>query len=227
MNPILLSMGKAFASPSWGSNFVVFCEEETIAEQEVKVYLKKVCQYAKHHQVYLVPQRFFLMGYQNMCLISPKGKVLGAQRAIYRHASHIFLQQETTLDVLDTEFGRIALCVDVDIYKPEVARTAERQGAQYLICSQRLEAQDYRSSSILTGAWNAAQANALFVITACNHFHCVCAPNVITAHQDGFVVMPSQHKQMPATRLDAGALAHCCRKVHVSKAFYQNHRNDW
>lgn len=225
MTELNLSIGEPFTSPAWGSNFVVFAGGETIPEDDSKDYMRRVCKYAKHYGVYLVPERFLLMGYRCLCLISPDGRVLGAQKALYINTNNRIGKRSSTLEVLATEFGGVLLCVDVDIYHPEVARIAEGMGAQYLICSQDIADREYSSSMVLTGPWNAAQACNLYVIDACNQFNCVCAPLPLTKHEDGFVTAPSLKTPMTA-HLNAEDLRRLRLPYRLSRKFYAIHRSD-
>lgn len=220
-----LSIGEPFTSPAWGSNFVVFSGSETISESFTREYIKKACKYAEHYSVYLVPQRFMLMDCQCMCLISPKGRVIGAQKGIYINTQAKIGQRSSEIAVFTTEFGGIFLCVDVDIYYPEVAQIAHTMGAQYIVCSQFVAETDNSSSMVFSGAWNAAQTARLFVIDTGNRFHCVCAPLTLTKHRDGFVVSPGLH--MPTTAsLQADDLRLCALRPHLSRQFYHFHRTD-
>lgn len=225
MTELKLSVGEPFTSPAWGSNFVLFSGGEVIPEDSSRDYLRKVCKYARSYEVYLVPERFMLMEYQCMCLISPRGKVIGAQKALHQNTATRIGKRSGTIGVLNTEFGGVCLCVDVDVYRPETARIAAGMGAQYVVCSQTLEPKDYNSSMVLTGAWNAAQLGCLYVLATCNEFNCVAAPLPLTRHGDGFVCPPSLRLPMTA-RLDAEKLFGTERPFHLSRKFYAVHRND-
>lgn len=225
MTELHLSIGEPFTSPAWGSNFVLFSGEDAIGEDSAKEYLRKACKYAKTYGVYLVPQRFILMEYQCMCLISPEGKVLGAQKALHVNPLSRVGKRSSSIEVLRSEFGGIFLCVDVDIYHPEVARIAAGMGAQIIVCSQRLAGGDYNSSMVFTGVWNAAQSGIAYVVAACNEFNCVCAPLKLTRHGDGFLCAPS--RKLPLTaKLQTDALSKCKQPFRLSRKFYAVHRGD-
>lgn len=225
MTELQLSIGEPFTSPAWGSNFVLFSGEDTIGEDESKDYLRKACKYARTYGVHLVPQRFMLMEYQCMCLISPEGKVLGAQKGLHVNSLSRVGKRSGSIEVLRTEFGGIFLCVDVDVYHPEVARIAAGMGAQIIVCSQKLARGDYNSSMVFTGAWNAAQSGVVYVIDACNEFNCVCAPLELTKHGDGFVCAPSLKLPLTA-KLSADSLHKCKQPFRLSRKFYAIHRSD-
>lgn len=225
MTEMRLSIGEPFTSPAWGSNFVMFSGGEVIPEDTTKEYLRRVCKYAKNYEVYLIPERFLLMGYQCMCLISPGGKVLGAQKGLYLNTSARTGKRSGTVEVLRTEFGGVFLCVDVDVYHPEVARVTAGMGAQFMACSQTIRPKDYNSSMVLTGAWNAAQLGSLYVMATCGEFHCVAAPLPLTEHGDGFLSLPSLRLPVKA-KLNAEDLRKVRQPHRLSRKFYAIHRND-
>lgn len=226
MQELSLSIGEPFTSPAWGSNFVVFSGDpgELIGEADAKDYMRRACKYARLYQVYLVPERFVLLGYQCMCLISPQGKVIGAQKSTHlRLPAKPGGKRGVTLEVFSTEFGGVFLCVDVDVYHPEVARIAAEMGAHYMICAQEMGRADYSTSMVLSGIWSASQHNSLFGIAVCNQFHCVCAPLAITPMQDGFFVKPTL--KTPVTiKLLADDLAAAPRRRLLSRKLYAVHR---
>lgn len=225
MTELRLSVGEPFTSPAWGSNFVVFSSGEIVQEDSSKEYLNRVCKYARSFQVYLVPERFMLMDYQCMCLISPAGKVIGAQKGLFVSGLNRGGKHSGSLETIITEFGSIFLSVDVDIYQPEVARIASAMGAQYIISSQFIAEGDYNSSMVLTGSWNAAQSGNLYVISACNQFNCVSAPLSLTKHNDGFLIQPNLKLPLTA-KLTADALLTCKPPFHLSRRFYAIHRSE-
>lgn len=225
MTELKLSIGEPFTSPAWGSNFVVFTGEDIIREEFSKEYMRRACKYARHYGVYLVPERFLLMDYCCLCLISPEGRVLGAQQALYPSTQVAHSKCGVDLEIMHTEFGGITLCVDVDIYHPEIGRIAEGMGAQYIICAQYVAPHDYGSSSVFTGVWNASQSCGLYVIGVCNQFNCVCAPLAITKYGDGFLATPSMRMPMTAT-LHAHALLQAQQPIRLSRTFYALHRKE-
>ena len=228
MTELALSVGEPFTSPAWGSNFVVFAGESghPIPEPRAKEYLRRCSKYAKHYQTWLVPERFILMGYQCMGLVSPQGKVVGAQRAVF--AGPIFSPQagrSSVAQVFPTEHGGVFLCVDVDVYRPEVARIAAGMGAQIIVCSQSISKGDYSSHMVLTGAWNAAQLAGCYVVAVCNQFSCVSAPTQLTPLRDGFLNLPSLKRPM-TQRICVDKLDQQRRPKPLSRKFYALHREE-
>ena len=229
MTELVLSVGEPFTSPAWGSNFVVFAGESghPILEQHTKEYLRRCCKYAARYGVWLVPERFALLGHQCMGLISPQGKVVGAQRAVFASPAFFSPQAErnSVVEVFPTEHGGVFLCVDVDVYRPEVARIAQCMGAQIIVCSQSINREDYASHMVLTGVWNAAQLTGCYVIAVTNQFNCVCAPVQLTPQRDGFLTPPNI--KMPLIqRFCADTLEQLQRPRPLSPQFYDLHRGE-
>lgn len=225
MTELSLSVAEPFSSPAWGSNFIVFTGAPVILEEDAKAYLSKVCKYAKNYGVYLVPGRFMLMGYQCMCLVSPEGRVLGAQKALYLNLANRVGKRSSQLEIFPTEFGGVFLCVDVDVYHPEVCRFAVSMGAQIIICAQEVSKPEYDSHMVVTGAWNAAQLNNCYVVAATNQFNCVCLPMGLSKHGDGFLVRPNLKLPMTA-RLRADKLDKALAIPALNRKFYAVHRDE-
>lgn len=228
MEQLSLSVGEPFLSPAFNSNFAVFSNDRggMIAQEDTEEYLRKVCRYAKHYGVWLVPERFVLMGYQCLCLISPKGEVVGAQKAVFLNtALKQTLKRSTALQVWDTEFGGIFLCVDVDIYHPEVARIAYNMGARIIVGVQQIGQGDYAGNMVVSGGWSAAQTNGVYVIGVSNQFNCVSAPIPLTPHRDGFLVPPSLKLPLTA-KLDVRRLESVQPRSPLSRKLLSVHRED-
>jgi len=228
MQELSLSVGEPFTSPAWGSNFVVFAGDTgyPVPEPQTKEYISRCCKYARHYNVWLVPERFILMGHQCMGLINPEGKVLGAQKAIYNSpVFNVTGKKNSALEIFSTEFGGIFLCVDVDIYRPEISRIASGMGAQIIICSQSIRQGDYSSHMVLTGVWNAAQLAAAYVIAVTNQFNCVCVPVDFTPLRDGFINSPNLKMPMTA-RIMVDNLDKLRRSKPLNRKFYAIHRGE-
>lgn len=224
-----MSVGEPWTSPAWGSNFVMFASETVrpVAEPHTREYLRRCCKYARHYQVWLVPERFVLMGYQCMCLIDPQGKVTGAQKALFNGPAHRVPggKKSTSLHIFPTEMGSVFLAVDVDIYRPAVVRVAAAMGAQIILCNQSIEEGDYSSSMVLTGAWNAAQLAGVYVAAVTNQFNCVCAPVPLSPLADGFLSPPRRRLPMTQT-LSAEHLSALKGPKPLSRKLYALHRGE-
>ena len=228
MSELVLSAVEPFTSPAWGSNFVVFSGEAgpPIPEAQTEQYLRKCGLYAKRHEVWLVPERFVLAGEHCMALFTPEGEMPLMQKAI--HNSPAFKSKaaaNTDLEIFLTPMGKVMLCVDADIYRPEVACTGSKLGAQVIVCSQSIGLDDYGTHMVLTGAWNAAQQAGVYVIAVSNQFNCVCAPVELTPQGDGFLNPPGL--KMPMTqRISPGILGTMRRHQALSRRFYYTHRQE-
>jgi len=227
VDELALCFSEPFSSPAWGSNFVVFTSETgmTMPEDMSKSYLSRSVKYAKHHGVYLVPERFMLSNYHCMCIISPDGEILGAGKAVYLNPENRTGKQSARIEVFNTGFGGIFLCVDVDVYHPEVCRIASEMGARIIVCSQHLSKAEYGSHLVVSGCWSAAQLNGVYVIAASGQFHCVCAPVTISARGDGFIVPPSLRLPLTA-RIHAAKLSHVPKRPRLGRKFYVIHREE-
>jgi hypothetical protein len=227
MTEMVMCVVEPYTSPVWGANFAVFSSQDGIAipENQAKEYIGRSCRYAKHHQVYLVPERFHLMGYQCMCLISPEGKVLGAQKCVFWNAENRGNKRSVTLEAIATEFGGITLAVDVDIFRPEIPRVAATMGAQIVICSQYISMADFNGGMVVSGVWNAAQSNVLYAIGVSNAYHCVCAPRELTRNRDGFMVTPNLRLPM-SMKISADDLAMVPARPSLNRRFFALHRDE-
>jgi len=224
---LVLSIGEPFTSPAWGSNFVMFSAEEkaVIQEEDAREYLRRICKYARRYEVYLIPQRFEMMGTLCMCLISPQGRVIGAQKAAYLHLPSVY-ERGDSLEVLRTEFGGVFLCVDVDIYHPQIHRIAANMGAQYLFCAQSIEALDYDNNMVVTGIWNAAQSGGFYAVAVSQQFHCVCAPLALTPKEDGFLAAPTRRTPLSVRMQADDLLSSLPPRRRLSRKLYAVHRGD-
>jgi Predicted amidohydrolase len=227
MTTLMLGVGEPFSSPPFNSNFVVFSSATgaAVPEQDTQDYIKRACRYARQFGVYLVPERFVLMGYQSMCLISPEGRALGVQKALHLRPGGDGQKQSVVLEIISTEFGGIFLCVDSDIYHPQVARIAHSLGAHILIASQQLAQGEHNNRRVLSGVWSAAQGNALYAVGVCNKFNCVSAPRALTQRNDGFVVPPNLKMPMTA-EIAAEELHRVPPRPALNRRFYEVHRQD-
>lgn len=179
-----------FSRPRRPAELVVFCDSRPfVLQQEVRGYLKGAMDYARAHSVYLVTERFVMQRRLCLCLISPDGKPLGIQKATHLNILYQdVMAADRTISLFDTAFGRLFLCVDVDVFYPEVMRAAALKGADIAICSQFIELYDFNLSRIMSGCWDMAQQNQLMVAAAVNQSACVCMPCPATADESGFVL---------------------------------------
>lgn len=183
----------SFIRPKQPANFVLFCEQRpAIPEEEGADYLKRCARYARHSKVYLVPGLFILKNRLCACLISPQGKLLAVQQAAYLNLlQHPDLESGDQIQVFDTEFGRLALMVDVDLFHPEAVRCAAMQGAQAIIATQYFEPYDLTLPRLRSGCWAMAQEHQLPILMTSNQLCAVAAPAPATEQKDGFLLAPT------------------------------------
>ena len=157
------------APPPLGTQLVVFSDQRNyVAEIDASMMLAAASRYAIRHGVYLVPERFIAANYLCLCLLSPKGEVIGVQRATHLNLGlreHNFFRDDQ-IQVLDTPFGKTALLVDVDINMPQVSRAPVMSGATLIISSQFIQIYDFFEDRIRYGVINAARSNGIPVVAA-------------------------------------------------------------
>ena len=175
------------------SDLVVFSDVKSyIPEWDTPDYLNACRKYAMKNNVYLVPSRFVVNNILYLCLFSPKGEVLGIQGATHRNLyNQAELSQYDKIEPIQTPIGNIFLCVDVDIYHPQVLRIARMKGAQIVIASQFIDSYQLSRHMLTTGIWNAAQSNGVYVVGCCNCFSAVAAPCCLTQDESGYLVPPA------------------------------------
>ncbi len=192
MSKINVCFSYPFVKPKEPANLVIFCEgNAAVPERELPRYLKQAMDYAKAYQVYLVPGRFVLKGRLCMTLLSPAGKPVALQKACHLNLlHHASLEPGSAIEVFDTELGAICLIADVDVYHPEVLRSAAMLGAETAIVSQYFDLYDVNVTRIMSGCWDMAQQNQMYVLGAHNAGCCVCAPCALTEDESGFLLKP-------------------------------------
>lgn len=140
MAPLQLTVVRPFEEPPAPTDLVVFAHPTPyVPSEEVQPFLRDAIRYARRHETYLVPSPFAADGQLGLCLISPKGEILGGQRATHLSLSlREDFARSTDLNVIDTPLGRIFLAPDLSLCQPEVCRGAGLAGAQLLIGSRFL-----------------------------------------------------------------------------------------
>ena len=226
MAELKLSMVEPFTSPAWGSNMVVFSSVNgiPIKEEDTRDYLAKASKYAVRHKVYLVTERFIMLGVKGISLINPLGKVVGAQQELNSSCGNS-PQPNKEVNVVKTPFGEMFLCIDNDIYSPELTRVAYNQGAKIIVASQYIPPDEQEHYKIIAGVWNAAQSNNLFAIGVSNQFHTVCAPKALTRHNDGFYMAPTS-KRPAIAQFYTDELADLPLRPSLSRRFYLLHKKE-
>ena len=171
MRKLNIAIIPSLALPPKEAQLVMFCDPKNyVSQYDSSNMLAAAARYAKRHGVFLVPEMFSAADYLCMCIFSPEGKVIGAQRAIHLNLDYrgVF-HRDDSVSTIDTPFGKIALIVDVDINKPQVVKSAVANGAELLLSMQYIHLFDFFEDRISCGAVNAAQSNKVSVVSASNH----------------------------------------------------------
>ncbi len=168
MGKFNITVVRQFEAPPQGSKYVVFMQEEPyISEESAFEHLKKAIKYSRFFKVYTVPLRFIRDDRITMCMISPEGEILGAQEAVHLSLAHRGnLSHSEDISIITTEDASFFLCVDVDIFHPEVSRAASLMGAQVLICSRFMDIINDTPHRVCQGCENTAISNKLYLLDA-------------------------------------------------------------
>lgn len=159
-----------------------------ILEREPEKFISDAKEYAMSHNIFLVPGLYIKDEYLCSCLIDNTGRVLGEQKGTHLNMEWFsYLKRAAEINVIETPMGLVFLCVDVDIYKPEVIRIAALLGAEIVICSQYINSEDYSEEMILSGAWQEAQQNCLYIIDSTNHGGNIIGPCNVTEDLTGYL----------------------------------------
>ena len=124
--------------------------------------------FAVKNETYVVPGFYVKDGFLKSCIIDDRGETKGEQNAV--HLGKIFknLTRGIDINIIETPFAKVFLCVDIDIYKPEVIRAAALLGAELIISMQYINEEDFCESMILSGAWQEAQQNCIYIVNTSN-----------------------------------------------------------
>lgn len=151
-------------------------------------FLEKWCGFARTHEMFVVPGLYIEDNYLCLCLIDDRGKIIGVQKAChFNKESFPGLKRDSNLNIIDTTLARVFLCVDVDIYKPELVRAAVFSGAEIIISVQYIQKYRYNESMVLAGAWQNAQQNCVYIINAHNFGGNIIGPCETSKDLSGFI----------------------------------------
>ena len=156
---------------------------------DLRRHLSRCVRYAREHRVHLVSGLFVHEGNLCLCLLGPDGQALCRQPAL-----HLSLPLRGALrpgeraEVVHTELGNLFLCVDADIYHPQVLRTAALKGADAVLSVQCLDPAEETPERVLCTVWNAAQSNNVYVANFAAGGAVVCCPAPVTRAGDGYLV---------------------------------------
>lgn len=194
MQDLMISVVDAWEQPPIQSNFIVFkSDQPAVPMQEGGEYFQKCKRYAREQEAYVVTGLMNIADFLCVCMFGPNGKLAGAQRALfYEQNNRELYKKSSNLAVFPTPYGKVFLCVDADIYSPEVQRYARLAGAEIVVCSQWIPADRYNEARIWTGAWGAAQTNNFLTIAANNNGAAICAPYLTSMDNTGYLSKPGQ-----------------------------------
>ncbi len=223
MEPIHAAVVPVDAPPPAGAQLVVFADSkaytlEAIAQQM----LSRAVRYARKHRVYLVPQRFMAGNFLCLCLLSPEGAVLGAQRATHLNLDYraYRFRRESAITPFDTPIGRVALLVDVDVAMPHVVRQAVSAGAELLLSSCFIQPFDLNSDRVRETAEAAAHANGVSLVGSMSGYGLICPPDgeaIVSSFEDSPIaadVLPAPADgALRAEMADAEALLRRYRRL--------------
>lgn len=227
MQDIIISVVNAFDPPAAQSNFVVFKNDKpTVPMAQGGRYFKKCKQYSRDNNAYVVTGLMNIADFLCLCMFAPNGKIVGAQRALFLSKNNRDVYKKpSNLALFDTPYGKVFLCVDSDIYNPEVQRYARLCGCEILISSQWIPKDEYSDQRFFTAGWGAAQTNNLFVACANNNAVAVCAPFLATTDNTGFVVKPANTGFATFNISRLSGLHSEYHSSHFNTALFAAHRN--
>lgn len=146
------------------------------------------CEFANKHEIFIVPGLYIEDNYLCLCLIGHRGEIIGMQKACHINKENFpELKRDSNINIIETPFARIFLCVDVDIYKPEVIRAAVFSGAEIIVSVQYIQRDRYNESMVLAGAWQNAQQNCVYIINAHNFGGDIIGPCETSEDLSGFI----------------------------------------
>lgn len=175
---------------------VVFMEGDIfkIRGRDPEGYISNAKEYAAHEDIFLVPGLYIKDGYLCSCIIDKSGNVLGEQFGTHLNMDLFSdLRRASGINMIKTPIGKVFLCVDVDIYKPEVLRIAALSGAEIVICSQYIAPKDYSEEMILAGPWQEAQQNSLFILDSTNQGGNIIGPCNVTDDLTGYLARGNEN----------------------------------
>ncbi len=175
---------------------IVYPQEEVsaIKSHDPDSYLMKVSQYASQNKVYVVPGLYIRDNYLCLCIIDNNGNIVYEQKATHLNQSWFSeLRRGNEIEIVKTQFGNVFLCADVDIYKPEVLRIAALMEADIVISCQYIKEDHYSHQMILSGAWQQAQQNCLYVVSSTNIKSSIIGPCETVNDLSGFIKEPTDN----------------------------------
>ncbi len=180
-----------------GYNLVVFKNGESVVPPDLtELFLTSCKKYAQKFKVYLATCLYREESNLCMAVFSPKGELLGVQRATHINLRWIDeIEPYDDIEIISTPLGKIFLAVDVDIYHPEVLRLAIFNECDFIVSSQMLPMVDFNEDRIFFGARSAAAANRIYIIHTTTYSSALICPPELTSDGSGFLAYPTGKEQ--------------------------------
>jgi hypothetical protein len=201
MKTILAAITSPDIEPIPAARLIVFpgADAATVRDRKANIFLGQAAAHARQSGAYLVPGLYIKNEALCLCLLDPDGRLLLEQPATHLNPSWAGdLRRGDEITLAETDFGKLALVPDVDVYKGEVLRIAALQGAEIVVSVQVIPETDYSREMILAGAWQQAQQNCLYLLTANNCNASVIGPCDTTADHSGFLAEISNRYPLQA-----------------------------
>ncbi|CAA7602663.1 Carbon-nitrogen hydrolase [Acididesulfobacillus acetoxydans] len=173
-----------------GIQLAVFWADDlaVIRGRNYEMFISEAAEFAIRNNVFLVPGLYIKEEHLCLCVMDNKGNLIGEQKATHLNSAWFGdLQRSSEIRLIDTPFAKLFLCVDIDIYKPEVLRIAALLGAEIVVSSQYIAEEDFNEAMILAGAWQQAQQNCLYVIHSTNITGNIIGPCAAVQDLSGFI----------------------------------------
>jgi hypothetical protein len=190
MKTILAAITRPDLEPVPAARLVVFpgADAAAVRARKTDAFLDQAAAYARRSGAYLVPGLYVKNEALCLCLLDPHGRLVLEQPATHINPSWAGdLRRGEEITVVETDFGKVALVPDVDVYKGEVLRIAALQGAEIAVSVQVFRAEDCSREMILAGAWQQAQQNCLYLLNTNNCNASLTGPCDTTADHSGFL----------------------------------------
>ncbi len=190
MDPIVTQVVQPFQPVFSDARLVLFADDSIQrGDEEVMAYLVRCAKYAMKYKVYLASGLLVHDNQLCLSLFAPDGKAICRQPALHLAVDlRDELRVGENIEVVDTELGKLALCVDEDALSPQVARTAAMKGARILLSVQQVNPLEDTPQRIRQTAWNMAQTNGIYVIAITSKGVTVTCPANLNRARDGVLL---------------------------------------
>ncbi|MEG1972330.1 MAG: hypothetical protein RR315_04150, partial [Oscillospiraceae bacterium] len=154
--------------PAPNSKLVVFVNNRNyVPAYDSEKMLSSAAKYAREYNVWLVPERFLVSDYICLCLIAPDGTPHGLSRACHLNLNYRgSFNRDSSVEPIETPFGKVALLTDVDINMPHVCRGYALKGAELFIASFYMAPYDFSAKRAELCAKNVAESNSIPIAAA-------------------------------------------------------------